>query len=233
MGPPSSSKFPSSLPGNMSHPNLQRKEKGTSLFFVGYAETFGCRAVNCNAQESRSSKRIPCPLDPKHSCFEDRLQHHLSICNARERCDVPYFNRNINLDSNTDNNNNNKEINIVSDERLQYGSRICNLNHFDEYVGEIKEEILHHTSLDKELSIQSYGLGVLRHLTQNASLLGHMQHKELLQPKVPTCYVEFGAGRGQLTQWLTESVQNLDLATFLLVDRGAQRYKADARLKYK
>lgn len=27
--------------------------------------------------------RIPCPIDPSHTCFQTQLQKHLKICNAR------------------------------------------------------------------------------------------------------------------------------------------------------
>lgn len=180
-------------------------------------------------QESNLRKRIPCPLDPKHSCFETRLKQHLTICNAREKTGLPYVNKNINLDSSEDEPNKTRLPDLSDAELLQFISRVETLHL--EHVGEIKEEICHHTSLDEELKVPGYGHTVLRHLTQNASLLGLLQKEQLLQPQITTCYVEFGAGKGQLTQWLTDSVENLDLATFLLVDRSAQRYKRDAKLK--
>ena len=37
-----------------------------------------------NIQEVPSKKvRIPCPIDPSHTCFQTQLQKHLKICNSR------------------------------------------------------------------------------------------------------------------------------------------------------
>ena len=37
-----------------------------------------------SGQEVPSAKiRVPCPIDPTHTCFQNQLQKHLKICNAR------------------------------------------------------------------------------------------------------------------------------------------------------
>lgn len=74
---------------------------------------------------------------------------------------------------------------------------------------------------------------VVRHLKQTSSLLAHLKATNLLDTATnPTCYVEFGAGRGQLTKSLTEAVTDNSKALFVLIDRGAQRYKYDTKLRY-
>lgn len=46
-----------------------------------------------------SSSRIPCPLDPKHTVSEDKLQQHLKKCNSREKAKPVYYVENINSGS--------------------------------------------------------------------------------------------------------------------------------------
>jgi len=51
--------------------------------------------------EVSGRRRIPCPLDSKHTCYEHKLEQHLVKCpTARRRADLeaaPYYRRNINL----------------------------------------------------------------------------------------------------------------------------------------
>lgn len=69
-----------------------------------------------------------------------------------------------------------------------------------DHVGTIEESVLKHSALDEEMKTPGYGLSVIRHLGQNSSLLGHLEQCGLLDTKSkPTCYVEFGAGRGRVS----------------------------------
>ncbi len=54
-----------------------------------------CVLVFCRT----TKKRIPCPLDPKHTCYEDQLKKHLKKCNARESAQPAFYKKNINLGS--------------------------------------------------------------------------------------------------------------------------------------
>ncbi|XP_043485386.1 tRNA:m(4)X modification enzyme TRM13 homolog [Polistes fuscatus] len=49
-------------------------------------------------------KRIQCPLDPTHTCYQSKLSKHLTICNARKMLDArpAYIIKNINLDNETE-----------------------------------------------------------------------------------------------------------------------------------
>nr|XP_008168830.1 tRNA:m(4)X modification enzyme TRM13 homolog isoform X2 [Chrysemys picta bellii] len=47
-------------------------------------------------EEENDRKRIPCPLDPKHTVYEDQLQKHLKKCNSREKPKPAYFVQDIN-----------------------------------------------------------------------------------------------------------------------------------------
>lgn len=177
-------------------------------------------------------KRIPCPLDPKHSCFEHRLQHHLAICNARQVTGLPYKSHNINLRIGEVEDPPRTLLSSLSDEELLSFIARVEIAH-KEHIGNIEESILSHPTLEKEIATPVNGPSVVRHLSQNSSILGHLEWTGLLNTSTtPTCFVEFGAGRGQLTNWLTEAVTDISKALFVLVDKGAQRYKFDAKLRY-
>uniref|UniRef100_A0A8C5RR75 tRNA:m(4)X modification enzyme TRM13 n=1 Tax=Laticauda laticaudata TaxID=8630 RepID=A0A8C5RR75_LATLA len=47
-------------------------------------------------EEEHKRKRILCPLDPKHTVYEDQLQKHLKKCNSREKPKPVYFAKDIN-----------------------------------------------------------------------------------------------------------------------------------------
>ncbi|XP_042218011.1 tRNA:m(4)X modification enzyme TRM13 homolog [Homarus americanus] len=184
-------------------------------------------------EETIHLKRIPCPLDPKHSCYEHRLKHHLAICNAREVTGLPYVNHNINLRIGDTKEPPKISLSSLSDQELLSFIAKVEAAHM-EHIDNIEESILSHHTLEKEIEAPGCGPSIMRHLSQNSSILGHLELAGLLNTSfTPTCYVEFGAGRGQLTRWLTEAVSDTSKALFVLVDRGAQRYKFDAKLKYK
>lgn len=182
--------------------------------------------------ETNQLKRIPCPLDPKHSCFEHRLEQHLAICNAREKTGLSYMSRNINLRPGDQEEPPKTSLSSLSDQQLlSFITRVEAAHR--ENVGTIEESILSHHIMKKEMTRPGYGPSVVRHLSQNSSILGHLENSALLNTSItPTCFIEFGAGRGQLTNWLTEAVSDTSKSLFVLVDKGAQRYKFDAKLKY-
>lgn len=69
----------------------------------------------------------------------------------------------------------------------------------------------------------------IKHAHQQASLLGNMQRLNMLDDP-STCYVEFGAGRGELSNYLKIAVDDHGTATFVLVDRTPPRNKFDSAL---
>ena len=48
-------------------------------------------------KESGDEKRIPCPLDPKHSCDESRLESHLKKCPAKQQFQPSYISKQVNI----------------------------------------------------------------------------------------------------------------------------------------
>ncbi|KAK3612674.1 hypothetical protein CHS0354_042200 [Potamilus streckersoni] len=171
-------------------------------------------------------KRISCPLNPKHSCYEDQLQKHLKKCQRAQGELPPYHNVGINSGDSGGENVPDPKVTIltVSTEELQ--ELVAKVNRlFEEHIGDIPTEILSHESLNEEINNPSLGLPALRHRKQQASLIGHMEKAHLLRDDI--CYVEMGAGKGQLSHWLYSAVSGHQNICFVLVDRSTVRYKYD------
>ncbi|NWI11218.1 TRM13 enzyme, partial [Crypturellus soui] len=176
-------------------------------------------------------KRIPCPLDPKHTVYEDQLQKHLKKCNAREKPKPVYFVQDINAglkDAAEIPEIQQRPISSLSKEeledliiKLKKASDGLELHH--------KEQILSHQALQEALNDPKNGESAFKHLKQQASILGNMEKLHLLGPG--RCFVEFGAGRGKLSHWVDTALQNAENVHFLLVERATTRFKVDGKHK--
>jgi len=181
-----------------------------------------------------SQLRVPCPYDPKHTCFATKMERHLKICNSKPLAVLPdYLVPGVNSgDGRPVDEKQGKEkltVSTVSDEKL---INIIGqlMSTYKKYVeGQIEMEPLEHTVLEEELNKPEYGPSVLKHLIQNSSLLGQLDKSGLLENG--NTFVEFGSGRGQLTYWLTKAVSDPTTCQFILVDRASPRHKFDNRLK--
>ncbi|KAG1693683.1 hypothetical protein DVH05_023085 [Phytophthora capsici] len=97
---------------------------------------------------------------------------------------------------------------------------------YDACVGELPLEKLHHKcceQLFEEKKKAGASKSVLRHIEQQASIIGHMEKVNLLQdPKA--AFVELGAGRGMLSLALAQMYPD---SLYILIDRAHTRGKAD------
>ena len=66
--------------------------------------------------------------------------------------------------------------------------------------------VLSHPSLAVDLSDPNNGPSALKHLTQQSSILGHLEDLELLHTN-NTTYIEFGSGRGKLSECIQRALQ--------------------------
>lgn len=98
---------------------------------------------------------------------------------------------------------------------------------YDEHVEPTKTDILTHpTSEKKRATIKN-----VKNLNQLSSLMGHMEKYGMLKDKT-ACFVEFGAGKGDLSGYVKKAVQEENgEATYLLLDRKSVRNKADMSLQ--
>ncbi|XP_074101494.1 tRNA:m(4)X modification enzyme TRM13 homolog [Cotesia typhae] len=177
----------------------------------------------------KTSKRIPCPLDDSHTCFESKLKQHLKVCNAKRL-----------LDARPDcivDGINGGDVDLQAPERIPLTlldqnvveNVIKKVESAAENLSEVEELILQHNILDGEVNNSSYGNYLKKHLIQNSSLLAHLNRAGLLREN--TCFIEFGAGKGKLTYWLGQLIKNTKESTVILVDRSSHRHKNDNKLK--
>ncbi|XP_024892411.1 tRNA:m(4)X modification enzyme TRM13 homolog isoform X2 [Temnothorax curvispinosus] len=174
-------------------------------------------------------ERVPCPLDPTHTCYRSKLTRHLGVCNAKRRLDArpAFVVEGANLDAET----------IAAPPRVPLsqldesvvGTVIRKIHAAYEKLPEFSRTILRHDVLEDKLSDETCGRNVRKHLLQNASLLGHLEQAGLVRDD--TCFVEFGAGKAQLTYWLGQIIKNKSNSCILLVDRSSHRHKSDNKLR--
>ncbi|NXF71859.1 TRM13 enzyme, partial [Sclerurus mexicanus] len=181
-------------------------------------------------EEQNDRKRIPCPLDPKHTVYEDQLQKHLKKCNSREKPKPVYFVQDINAGLKDVAEIPEKQVSLSSLSIEEMQNLIIKLKKASNGLElHLKEQILSHQALQEALNDPKNGESAFKHLKQQASILGNMEKLHLLGPG--RCFVEFGAGRGKLSHWVDVALQNVESVQFLLVERATTRFKVDGKHK--
>ena len=102
--PSSSATLPNPPPQHGPNPDgarcdfwLAQKGRHCKMQKMGSGQQYCGEHIN-NATTCGARRRVPCPLDPKHTVFEDLLARHVAKCNARPKAAaVPYFRQGINL----------------------------------------------------------------------------------------------------------------------------------------
>ncbi|KAK2167501.1 hypothetical protein LSH36_27g09072 [Paralvinella palmiformis] len=171
-------------------------------------------------------KRIPCPLDPKHSCYEDLLKNHLKKCNARPGLNPPCYVIDINSGSDDGENSSNYQVSIrdVSDQEVLALTKVVTELHKG-FVGELDKNCLFHEVLQEEKAKPHNGAAAQKHINQQASLIGHLQKAGLLRDGIS--YLEFGAGKGGLSHWIQLALSQCSNNQYILIDRSSVRYRMD------
>jgi len=188
-----------------------------------------CSVHNTNAKD----KRVSCPLDPRHTVLEKHLEKHMNklcpmIQMRKEQESWKYFKRDINLDKTEDS----KEVpsknshfpsshlkkmkqpsfvQLVSEDQLSNLIAKIDLA-FDKFVPSIPMLVLKHKSCEEQF-LTSTSMFKTKHVIQEASIIGHMEMLDLLNPN--NVYIELGAGKGRLSHVL----QTATGAKCILVDR--------------
>ncbi|KAJ4943559.1 hypothetical protein JOQ06_006059 [Pogonophryne albipinna] len=187
-------------------------------------------------QEEGSCRRIVCPLDPKHTVSEDKLEKHLKKCNSREKPKPGYYVENINAGP-AAGGEALQQVSLCDLSRTQLQSLLDKLKTAATGLQcDIEDGFLSHPVVQEELDDPKNGDSANKHLKQQSSLLGHMEALGLLGRG--RSFVEFGAGRGKLSHWIHEALRRRDpLKTsedlkdlqFLLVERSSTRFKVDGK----
>ncbi|XP_059177609.1 tRNA:m(4)X modification enzyme TRM13 homolog isoform X2 [Physella acuta] len=199
-----------------------------------------CPEHECITGVSIDRKRIPCPLNSSHNCYEDNLEKHLKKCNVAKiqtaTQQETYYVKGINQGVD-DNSSSTVEKVCVKD--LTPESLFLLIDKVNElykvHVGTaIETTILKHPCVCEELGpsdedientlAQHKALG--KELLQQASLVGQLDQLGLLCSS--TCFVELGAGKGKLSHWIQKATKKVVDNSFVLVERGSVRYKMDS-----
>nr|XP_054764185.1 tRNA:m(4)X modification enzyme TRM13 homolog [Lytechinus pictus] len=208
---------------------LCRLIPGKGKRYCGEHMHLECSGNQNGVDQPNTTARIPCPYDPHHTVAVKQLAKHVKVCNSRPKEQPIYYEKGINAGS-TEYDQDLQTMRLTDfslDELQKIISKVESV--FADHVGDIETEILRHDSLKADLENPDNGVSARKHLLQLDSLLGHMEGLNLLQPK--TCYVEFGAGRGRLSQQIQQAISDLDQTSFLLIDRASVRHKRDSLYK--
>ncbi|XP_076976245.1 tRNA:m(4)X modification enzyme TRM13 homolog isoform X2 [Tamandua tetradactyla] len=184
------------------------------------------------AEGENARKRILCPLDPKHTVYEDQLAKHLKKCNSREKPKPDFFIQDINagLKDETEIPEQLVPISSLSEEQLQ--NLITKLRKASEGLNStLKNQIMSHPALYDALHDPKNGDSVTKHLKQQASILGNIEKLKLLGPR--RCYVEFGAGKGKLSHWVDIALKDAEKVHFILVEKVTTRFKVEGKHRKK
>eukprot|EP01029_Cantina_marsupialis_P022288 TRINITY_DN5433_c0_g2_i1.p1 TRINITY_DN5433_c0_g2~~TRINITY_DN5433_c0_g2_i1.p1 ORF type:complete len:455 (+),score=154.22 TRINITY_DN5433_c0_g2_i1:46-1410(+) len=210
---------------------LEKKKRFCSLHPLP-GSTF-CHAHD--TQTERKAKRIPCPLDPNHSIYEKDLKKHLKICNKHKLEasleDKPYYSKGVNfgeIDETETSKLTLKDIVLKYDINFEeFSAKIESL--YDEHIGDLPREVIVQekcVEMIEEAKAKGAKRAILRHLIQQASIVGHMEKVGLTNKE--QLFLELGSGRGTLSLALQKAVPQLDA---ILIDRAAVRRKTDAKLR--
>ncbi|XP_028613148.1 tRNA:m(4)X modification enzyme TRM13 homolog isoform X2 [Grammomys surdaster] len=185
-----------------------------------------------SAEEENARKRILCPLDPKHTVYEDQLAKHLKKCNSREKPKPDFFIQDINagLKDETEIPEQLVPFSSLSEEQLE--NLIKKLRKASEGLNSTHEDhIMSHPALHDALNDPRNGDCAVKHLKQQASILGNIEKLKLLGPR--RCFVEFGAGKGKLSHWVDIALKDAENVHFILVEKVTTRFKVDGKHRKK
>lgn len=184
------------------------------------------------AEEENTRKRILCPLDPKHTVYEDRLAKHLKKCNAREKPKPDFFIQDINAGFKDETEIPEQLVPISSLSEEQLENLIKKLRKASEGLNStLEDHIMSHPALHDALNDPKNGDCATKHLKQQASILGNIEKLKLLGPR--RCFVEFGAGKGKLSHWVDIALKDAEKVHFILVEKVTTRFKVDGKHRKK
>lgn len=168
------------------------------------------------------------------TCFLSKLEKHLKVCNAKQDNLPTYIVKNINSGNEHDSvcaiETSQRQLSKIPIKEIKLVlTKITNI--YNKTIKEtIQEKILASEILTNHLNDNpEFGATTRKHLVQTSSLLGHIDAAGLLAPA--TCYIEFGAGKGQLSYWVHQATAGLDGTSVMLIDRASHRHKMDNKLK--
>ncbi|KAG7515012.1 tRNA:m(4)X modification enzyme TRM13-like [Solea senegalensis] len=200
------------------------KKKRFCKMIVGKGKKFCGEHANMGEDNGR---RIICPLDPKHTVSENKLDKHLKKCNSRDKDKPVYYVKDINAGS-ADGAQPQEQVSLCERSRTELQSLLDKLKKAIAGLQcDVEESVLFHSVLQEELGNPKNGDSAHKHLMQQSSILGHLEELGLLGGG--RCFVEFGAGRGKMSHWIHEALKTCEDLQLLLVERCSTRFKVDGK----
>nr|BAJ88805.1 predicted protein [Hordeum vulgare subsp. vulgare] len=203
------------------------------------------------ASSSDSRRRVPCPVDPSHTVFEENLEAHVGKCPFRKQADAlaaqPYYSKGINSGGGeaggaaVTSATKRASVHKLSEEEF-WGLVVKIRSAHTAAAVEMRESYIAPDACDKWMKGQVDRKVPYqeKHVVQQVSIVGNMETFGLLPRggaedateeiavKNPPAAVEFGAGRGYLTQMLADCY---GIKNIFLVERRAYKLKADRSLR--
>lgn len=206
-----------------------RKKRFCKMTVKAGQEYCGEHQKPCEVSEGEKDIRIRivCPLDRKHTCYAHNLKKHLKICNARPKTTEPYISKDINYSD--DHNAPEDFFKLLS----EYGTNdikatIKKVDNVYKKIEEITEKISEFKIIEDEMAKPEYGDKTKKHLKQASSILGLLKEYSLMEPM--SLYIEFGAGRGQLSYWLALATETDEKTKIVIVERSSPKHKKDNKI---
>ncbi|XP_063366430.1 tRNA:m(4)X modification enzyme TRM13 homolog [Cydia amplana] len=209
---------------------VQRKKRLCRMTVKPGRQYCGEHEPQPNAEADQMDKRIPCPNDPKHTCYASKLLKHLAICNARRTEQPPYIMHNINAPEAVDTCPRRPLGSYPKDALAKVIDKVNHLyaKHVEGHITAQPPRPIHRAVLP-EFSEEDRAESSRRHLRQVSALLWAAQHAGLATPRA--CYVELGAGKGQLCYYAAHAWCANTGGRVLAVDRAPLRHKRDNKLR--
>ncbi|CAF1080215.1 unnamed protein product [Adineta steineri] len=181
-------------------------------------------------EATKLTLRMPCPFNPRHSIAPYDLKRHLRKCSQRPIILGPFHQHNCNSGPECDNHDDYPTVlqDINEDELRNFITRMETLH--DNFVkGPVENNKTTPDCYLPHINIEELGNRSRKHLEQIGSIIAQLVQLDLLQSH--TCFLEMGAGRGQLSHELHACVKDDSTIHFALIERDHQRYRFDAHHK--
>uniref|UniRef100_A0A2C9LXY1 tRNA:m(4)X modification enzyme TRM13 n=1 Tax=Biomphalaria glabrata TaxID=6526 RepID=A0A2C9LXY1_BIOGL len=198
-----------------------------------------CPEHACMMGASGDRKRIPCPLNPTHNCYEDELEKHIKKCNVTKIRKAfeqsAYYAKGINRGHQPSKVECQKICvkDLTSSQLAEMIERVNIL--YGTYVEDVAKVVYEHDCVRTEICdsqnedlTSAFGpqAALKKELLQQASLVGQLDRLSLLTDG--NCFVELGAGKGKLSHWIQKATKTCQHNSFILVERSSVRYKMDS-----
>uniref|UniRef100_A0ACD5WCJ0 Uncharacterized protein n=1 Tax=Avena sativa TaxID=4498 RepID=A0ACD5WCJ0_AVESA len=193
---------------------------------------------------SASRRRVPCPVDPSHTVFEENLEAHVGKCPFRKHADAlaaqPYYSKGINSgggEADVTSAAKRASVHKLSEEefwglvaKIRSAHAAAAVQMRESHVAPDACDKWMRGQVDRTVPYQE------KHVVQQVSIVGNMEVFGLLPrggaedaaAENAPAVVEFGAGRGYLTQMLADCY---GIRNIFLVERRSYKLKADRSLR--